>query len=184
MCCKHKPQSVWVFCVLFTSFVTCMQFLIIIHIIGPTAQYRASFVYHGFRYIRVDNFPSGFGTPTLVGLFLHSDVNQHGTVNVDSSTIDGRVLNSIHSSVVQTQSCNLYSIPTDCPQREKRGWMGDAQWTVSFSHKTLKNISRICSSCYLFHTRICDSFLHMLSTVCWNNRQLLLLRLVWSPFRQ
>jgi len=35
-----------------------------------------------------------------------------------------------------SQLANLWSIPTDCPQRERRGWMGDAQ--VS-SHEAMYN---------------------------------------------
>ena len=34
------------------------------------------------------------------------------------------VLNSLQRAVRYTQLANLHSIPTDCPQREKRGWMG------------------------------------------------------------
>ena len=37
------------------------------------------------------------------------------------------VLNRIQSATVYAQRSNLMSIPTDCPQRERRGWMGDAQ---------------------------------------------------------
>ena len=33
-------------------------------------------------------------------------------------------LDAIHKSVLRTQLANLYSLPTDCPTREKRGWMG------------------------------------------------------------
>ena len=37
------------------------------------------------------------------------------------------VLNTIHEMTRRAQLSNLWSIPTDCPQRERRGWMGDAQ---------------------------------------------------------
>jgi hypothetical protein len=39
------------------------------------------------------------------------------------------VLNGIHHLVRYSQMSNLMSVPTDCPQRERRGWMGDAQVT-------------------------------------------------------
>ena len=32
----------------------------------------------------------------------------------------------LHDLSEQSHVSNLWSIPTDCPQREKRGWMGDA----------------------------------------------------------
>ena len=37
-------------------------------------------------------------------------------------------LNRLWQNIVWTQRANLYSVPTDCPQRDERmGWMGDAQ---------------------------------------------------------
>ena len=47
-----------------------------------------------------------------------------------SSHGEGATLDAIQKMIVLTQRDNLHSIPTDCPQREKRGWMGDAQWTA------------------------------------------------------
>ena len=64
-------------------------------------------------------------TKDLTGLFLHSDVKQSGNLKFPSSPI----LNQIQTSIVQTQLSNLHFHPTDCPQREKRGWTGDAQFT-------------------------------------------------------
>jgi hypothetical protein len=60
----------------------------------------------------------------VVGLFMHSDVTPHGNLTISQSTSEGQILGAVHAAVVQTQACNIYSIPTDCPQREKRGWMG------------------------------------------------------------
>jgi hypothetical protein len=37
------------------------------------------------------------------------------------------VLNAIHEMTRRSQLSNLWSVPSDCPQRERRGWMGDAQ---------------------------------------------------------
>jgi alpha-L-rhamnosidase len=101
--------------------------------------YAPTFVYHGFRYIRLD-FSSASGDdgsddgsdseigdspPEVHGLWMHSDVDRHGSISFrdDASPIseDGQVLDAIHRMVVQTQRDNLYSLPTDCPQREKRG---------------------------------------------------------------
>lgn len=47
------------------------------------------------------------------------------TVGTTFQTPD--VLAKIHAMTQASQSSNLWSIPTDCPQRERRGWMGDAQ---------------------------------------------------------
>ena len=83
---------------------------------------------------------------SVVGLFMRSDVEVHGRVvfgnevtnvapHISVDTLQGHastpanVLNVVQHCIVHTQLDNLHSIPTDCPQREKRGWMGDAQWT-------------------------------------------------------
>ena len=95
-------------------------------------SYAPAFVYHGFRYIRVDfnssSLPSGLKLSdfTAEGLYMHSDVERHGIVSVgDGVSDEGATLDAIHKIVLQTQRDNIHSLPTDCPQREKRGWMGE-----------------------------------------------------------
>lgn len=85
--------------------------------------YRPTFIYHGFRYIRLDDYPgtAAEAATAVEGLFMHSDVAPHGNVTIGESTAEGKILAAVHASVVQTQACNIYSVPTDCPQREKRG---------------------------------------------------------------
>ena len=67
---------------------------------------------------------------SVSGLWMHSDVARHGrftAVSGEHATEEGGRLQAIQNMIVQTQRDNLHSVPTDCPQREKRGWMGDAQ---------------------------------------------------------
>ena len=45
--------------------------------------------------------------------------------NADASVF--AILNEIQAAIVQTQASNVHAHPTDCPQREKRGWTGDGQ---------------------------------------------------------
>ena len=90
-------------------------------------SYAPTFVYHGFRYIRVDlSVPAGHPVlPALrrnslaaTGLYMHSDVKQHGSVSVgDELSDEGKTLDVIHKMIVQTQRDNIHSVPTDCPQR-------------------------------------------------------------------
>jgi alpha-L-rhamnosidase len=74
--------------------------------------YRATFVYHGYRYVRVDGYPAGAGRPVVTALFMHSAVTSHGNVTFDTATPAGRILSAVHGAVVQSQACNLYSHPT------------------------------------------------------------------------
>jgi alpha-L-rhamnosidase len=36
------------------------------------------------------------------------------------------MINKLHNTALWTELSNLYGIPTDCPHREKCGWLGDA----------------------------------------------------------
>ena len=98
-----------------------------------------SFVYHGFRFVEITGHPGNCtdsaGAGCIKGQFAHSDVEATGHLEFPATagakrTDAAAVLDDIHKAVLQTQLSNLVSIPTDCPQREKRGWMGDAQWTA------------------------------------------------------
>ncbi|MGE5326550.1 MAG: family 78 glycoside hydrolase catalytic domain, partial [Deltaproteobacteria bacterium] len=88
--------------------------------------YEPRFTYHGFRYVEVTGFP---GTPSLDsirGRVVHSDVATTG-----SFAASKQILNQIQKIIYWSQLTNLFSIPTDCDQRNERmGWMGDAQVTA------------------------------------------------------
>jgi alpha-L-rhamnosidase len=52
---------------------------------------------------------------------MHSDVQPTGNVQSSNPTID-----KIWSATNNSYLSNLFGYPTDCPQREKNGWTGDA----------------------------------------------------------
>eukprot|EP00946_MAST-07B_sp_MAST-7B-sp1_P000380 g380.t1 len=93
-----------------------------------TITWSPRFTYHGFRYVMITGFPKGSPAPPLdfvTGLFVHSLVEKKSTVSFSESL---PILNHIETMIRYTILGNLHSHPTDCPQREKRGWLGDAQW--------------------------------------------------------
>lgn len=74
---------------------------------------------------------------TLTARFIHTDVAESGrlilpVVAAQGNGTDGTpdILNKIHRATRYSALANLMSVPTDCPQRERRGWMGDA-WLSS-----------------------------------------------------
>eukprot|EP00039_Didymoeca_costata_P027246 m.17957 g.17957 ORF g.17957 m.17957 type:complete len:1180 (+) comp6152_c0_seq1:184-3723(+) len=90
--------------------------------------FTPSFTYHGFRYVQIDGLPPSY-TPSqhsLTALFVHTAVSPRGNVQFNSSF---EILNKIQKAYRYTQLSNYHSHPTDCPTREKRGWMGDSQIT-------------------------------------------------------
>ena len=88
----------------------------------PVETYRVRFTSMGFRYVQVVGFP---GVPTVASLkanFIHSDVPQTGKFRSSSP-----LLNAIQHATLFSAAANQMDIPTDCPQRERQGWLGDAQ---------------------------------------------------------
>ncbi len=89
-------------------------------------NYEARFTYHGFRYVEVTGFP---GTPSLDS--LRGRVVYTSVKTVGSFMASKQMLNDIQKLVRWSQLTNLFSVPTDCDQRnERQGWMGDAQATA------------------------------------------------------
>ena len=43
------------------------------------------------------------------------------------------MLNRIHKTALWTEVSNLHGVPTDCPARERCGWLGDAQVTAAMT---------------------------------------------------
>ena len=80
------------------------------------------FTYHGFRYVEMTGFAGTPSRENLRGVVVHSDVQKVGNFECSDA-----MLSRIHETALWTEVSNLHGIPTDCPAREKCGWLGDAQ---------------------------------------------------------
>ncbi len=78
------------------------------------------FNYKGFQYVEVTS-DKPIEITQMRGFFMHSDVPPVGNV-----TSSNDVLNKIWKATNVSYLSNLQGYPTDCPQREKNGWTGDA----------------------------------------------------------
>ncbi|MCH9693314.1 MAG: glycoside hydrolase family 78 protein [Gammaproteobacteria bacterium] len=83
-------------------------------------RFEPRFTYRGFRYVQVTGLPDAPTADTLEGIFAHSDLKCTGRIRSSEPLIE-----HIWRTTVQTQRSNFVAIPTDCPSREQRGWMGD-----------------------------------------------------------
>lgn len=83
-----------------------------------TETWHPDFVYHGFRYLQVTGLPDGAGKDMVDAIVLRAANRQSGSF--DSSS---ELLNSVHSLINRSVQGNMYSILTDCPDREKLGWL-------------------------------------------------------------
>lgn len=86
-----------------------------------TETWEPRFTYHGFRYVEVGGIPIACAPPTIKGIVVHTDVKPSG-----GFVCSDPVLNRIHQTGIWTLVSNLHGHPTDCPARERCGWLGDA----------------------------------------------------------
>lgn len=108
-------------------------------------EWEQRFSYSGFRYMEVTGFP---GKPTLdnfEGRFAHTDFESAGSFECSND-----ILNKIQRATRYAYLSNAQSIPTDCPQREKNGWTGDAQLAAEAGLMNFKSAS--------FYTKWLDDF--------------------------
>ena len=81
------------------------------------------FNYKGFEYVEIlSDKPIELTKESLKGVFMHSDIPPVGNFECSNETI-----NKIRYAANNSYLSNMFGYPTDCPQREKNGWTGDAQ---------------------------------------------------------
>ena len=85
-------------------------------------EYKPKFTYHGFRYLAVY---TNAEIVEVKALFVHTDLPKLGEFNSSNET-----LNTLYSMSINAILSNYHGFPTDCPQREKNGWTGDAQLSI------------------------------------------------------
>ena len=89
-------------------------------------SFTPRFNYKGFQYVEVTaSAPVTLNRESLSAFFMHSDVPVAGTIRSSNP-----ILNKIWEATNNSYLSNLFGYPTDCPQREKNGWTGDAQINI------------------------------------------------------
>lgn len=91
---------------------------------GNEFTYSPLFTYHGFRFAEV----TGLKDPDIndaTAVFVHQDMKRRSHFECSDD-----FLNSLFEAGVTSTYSNMFYMPTDCPTREKLGWMNDAQASV------------------------------------------------------
>lgn len=83
-------------------------------------SFEPRFTYHGFRYVQVTGLSEKPTLESLTGRWVTTDPEPVGQFSCSNQQI-----NQIQELIVRTFLNNMHGIPTDCPQREKMGWMND-----------------------------------------------------------
>jgi alpha-L-rhamnosidase len=98
---------------------------------GGAESWHPRFAYTGFRYVQVAgaapaasaaSFPNLPQIVSLTGQFVHTSAEQAGDFTCSDPDV-----NKIHALILAAVRSNLQSILTDCPQREKLGWLETGQ---------------------------------------------------------
>lgn len=129
-------------------------------------EWSPRFTYHGYRYAELSGLSGKPNAETLKLIVVHSDVGNTGQFACANEQI-----NKLHELAIRTVKSNLHGIPTDCPIREKCGWLGDVHAYVkmanvnfqleNFWHKYLEDIRSGASKeekNTLFHERYNNTF--------------------------
>lgn len=88
---------------------------------GEVLEWSTLFSFYGFRYVEVSGVESET-PPTLTGVFTHQDIARKSGFSCSEPRLEELFACGIRSSY-----SNMFFMPTDCPTREKYGWMNDAQ---------------------------------------------------------
>ncbi|MNQ29054.1 Bacterial alpha-L-rhamnosidase [compost metagenome] len=88
-------------------------------------EWQPKFSYYGFQYVQIENInykeTKDKSLPTLVDLksnFIYNSAGEAGTF--ESSNV---IFNKAHELINNSIKSNFQSVFTDCPQREKLGWL-------------------------------------------------------------
>lgn len=88
---------------------------------GGHAEFQPEFFYSGFRYALLEGADEA-GPDSFEAVAVYSRMDFVGEFHCSNPMVEQFVDNTRWS-----QKGNFVDVPTDCPQREKSGWTGDAQ---------------------------------------------------------
>jgi alpha-L-rhamnosidase len=85
--------------------------------------WRPQFFYRGSRYLRVERVPATPGGPLPVVESIRCHVMHADAPAVGTFSCSNELFNQIYELIRWAQRSNLMSVITDCPHREKLGWL-------------------------------------------------------------
>ena len=121
---------------------------------GDPEVWRPVFTYYGFRYVQVtgavpEGYPNPDRLPVVEELLFHHTRNSAPTVG--SFNCSNELFNRIHDLIDWSVRSNLASVATDCPHREKLGWL-EVPHLMGTSIQYVYDVSR-------FYSKIVDDMI-------------------------
>jgi alpha-L-rhamnosidase len=87
------------------------------------------FTYHGFRYLELSGNETTPDKSWIKAVAVYTDVPEGGKFECSDAQI-----NRLHEMAIRTMLSNIHGLPTDCPARERCGWLGDAHAVAPFEN--------------------------------------------------
>ena len=85
-------------------------------------EYIPTFVYHGFQYLQIDGSDKEITKDMLKGFVYRCDNEVVGSLSASSENVT-----KVHEMITNSISDNMFNVITDCPHREKLGWLEVSQ---------------------------------------------------------
>ena len=92
---------------------------------GGEDVFKPLFSYHGFRYVLLEGLSKMPDKSCFTAIFTHQDVARKSEFESGNE-----VINFVFNAGMRSTYSNMFWCLTDCPTREKLGWMNDAQASV------------------------------------------------------
>lgn len=93
---------------------------------GGMEEFMPRFNYKGFQYVEViADRPVNLNSGNIIVYRINSDVSPISKLHSSNDLV-----NKIWEATNRSYISNLQGYPTDCPQREKNGWTGDAHIAI------------------------------------------------------
>lgn len=90
---------------------------------GETEEWQPRFTYYGFRYADVEiTEPEGAGAPTVIEELKMLHI-RNSAPTVGAFSYSDTLFNQIFELILWGIKSNMASVTTDCPHREKLGWL-------------------------------------------------------------
>ncbi|MDR3309295.1 MAG: glycoside hydrolase family 78 protein [Tannerella sp.] len=106
-----------------------------------TETWTPRFTYHGFRYLELSRVEEVEEVKAVKASEFHPDESWISaiTVHTDVQQIGEFIcsdpqINRLHEIAIRTMLSNIHGLPTDCPHRERCGWLGDAHTVAPFEN--------------------------------------------------
>jgi alpha-L-rhamnosidase len=99
-----------------------------------TEVWEPRFSYKGFQYVEISGLPSAPSLDAVVARAVNTAFDAVGQFS-SSNALFGKIFEATRWSY----RSNFQSVPTDCPHREKNGWMADAHLAAELAMFTFDN---------------------------------------------